>query len=113
MSSITTAGNAYCGLLASRLLAIGSLALSKTIVCDNGLEFTSKAILLWAKKAGVKLRFIQPGKPTQNAFIESFNGKFRDYCLDLNGVRQSGGCPFNQRYLARLLQPGQATPLAG
>ena len=39
----------------------------------------------WAKKADVKLYFIQPGKPTQNAFVESFNGTFRAYCLNLNG----------------------------
>jgi putative transposase len=58
--------------------------LPKTIVCDNGPEFTSKAMFFWAKRTGVKLHFIQPGKPTQNAFVESFNGKFRDYCLDLN-----------------------------
>lgn len=58
--------------------------LPKTIVCDNGTEFTSKAMFFWAKKAGVKLNFIQPGKPTQNAFVESYNGKFRDYCLNLN-----------------------------
>ena len=61
-----------------------SRALPKTIVCDNGPEFTSNAMFLWAKNAGVKLHFIQPGKPTQNAFVESFNGKFREYCLDLN-----------------------------
>jgi putative transposase len=36
-----------------------------------------------SQKTGVKLHFIQPGKPTQNAFVESFNGKFRDYCLNL------------------------------
>jgi putative transposase len=59
-------------------------ALPKKIVCDNGPELTSKALFLWAKAAGVKLHFIQPGKPTQNAFVESFNGKFREYCLDLN-----------------------------
>ena len=58
--------------------------LPKTIVVDNGPEFTSKAMFFWAKRAKVKLYFIQPGKPTQNAFVESFNGKFRDYCLDLN-----------------------------
>ena len=58
--------------------------LPRTIVCDNGPEFTSKAMFFWAKRTGVKLHFIQPGKPTQNAFVESFNGKFRDYCLDLN-----------------------------
>jgi len=47
-------------------------------------EFTSKAMYFWAKQAGVKLHFIQPGKPTQNAFVESFNGKLREYCLDLH-----------------------------
>jgi putative transposase len=61
-----------------------SRTLPRTIVCDNGPEFTSKAMFLWARKAGVKLHFIQPGKPTQNAFVESFNGKFRAYCLDLH-----------------------------
>ena len=38
----------------------------------------------WAKKARVKLHFIQPGKPTQVAFVESFNGRMREYCLDLH-----------------------------
>jgi putative transposase len=61
-----------------------SRALPKTIVCDNGPEFTSKALFFWAKRSRVKLHFIQPGKPTQNAFVESFNGKFREYCLNLN-----------------------------
>jgi putative transposase len=58
--------------------------LPKTLVCDNGPELTSKPMFLWAQRRGVKLHFIQPGKPTQNAFVESFNGKFREYCLDLN-----------------------------
>jgi putative transposase len=52
-----------------------------TIVCDNGPEFTSKAMLKWSLDTGIKLDFIEPGKPTQNAFIESFNGKFRQECL--------------------------------
>ena len=59
-------------------------SLPKTLVCDNGPEFTGKAMFFWARERGVKLHFIQPGKPTQNAFVESFNGKFRDYCLDLH-----------------------------
>lgn len=54
------------------------------IVCDNGPELTCKAMFFWARQRRVKLHFIQPGKPTQNAFVESFNGKFREYCLDLN-----------------------------
>ena len=58
--------------------------LAKTIVCDNGPEFTCKAMFFWAKKTSIKLHFIQPGKPTQNAFVESFNGKFREYCLDMH-----------------------------
>lgn len=56
--------------------------LPETIVCDNGPEFTSKALDRWAYDRGVKLHFIEPGKPTQNAFIESFNGRFREECLD-------------------------------
>ncbi len=58
--------------------------LPKSIVCDNGPEFTCKAMFFWAKRTGSKLHFIQPGKPTQNAFVESFNGKFREYCLDMH-----------------------------
>ena len=58
--------------------------LPKSIVCDNGPELTSKAMFLWSQRRGVKLHFIQPGKPTQNAFVESFNGRFREYCLDLH-----------------------------
>ena len=54
----------------------------QTIVLDNGPEFTSKALFLWAQRTGVRLRFIQPGKPCQNALVESFNGKFRDACLN-------------------------------
>jgi len=61
-----------------------SRPLPSTLVCDNGPEFTSKAMFFWARDRRVKLHFIQPGKPTQNAFVESFNGKFRDYCLNLN-----------------------------
>jgi putative transposase len=56
--------------------------LPKQIVTDNGPEFTSKAMFLWSQQAGVELHFIQPGKPTQNAFVESYNGKFRDACLN-------------------------------
>jgi len=52
------------------------------IVSDNGPEFTSRAFQSWAERRGIDLRFIQPGKPTQNAFVESFNGKFREECLD-------------------------------
>src|SRR5260370_552457 len=52
------------------------------VVMDNGPEFTGHALDRWAYERGVKLHFIQPGKPVQNAYIESFNGKFRDECLN-------------------------------
>lgn len=54
---------------------------------DQGPEFTSKALDRWAYENGVELRLIQPGKPTQNAYIESFNGKFRDECLNEHWFR--------------------------
>lgn len=49
---------------------------------DNGKEFTGRAMLTWAHRNNVALRLIQPGKPTQNAYIESFNGRLRDECLN-------------------------------
>jgi putative transposase len=52
------------------------------IVCDNGPEFISKALAVWAAAHTVTLRHIQPGKPHQNAYIESFNGRVRDECLN-------------------------------
>jgi len=58
--------------------------LPRTIVCDNGPEFTGMALDRWAHTRDVKLAFIRPGKPVENAFIESFNGKFRDECLNEN-----------------------------
>ena len=64
------------------------------LVIDNGTEMTSKALFFWSQRQNVKLLFIQPGKPTQNAFVESFNGRFREGCLnqqwfkDLTDARQ-------------------------
>jgi putative transposase len=54
------------------------------IQVDNGTEFTSRVVDQWAYQNQVALQFIERGKPTQNAFIESFNGKFRDECLNQN-----------------------------
>ncbi len=54
----------------------------KMIVSDNGTEFTSNTILTWAKKSTVELHYIAPGKPMQNGFIESFNGRLRDELLN-------------------------------
>lgn len=56
--------------------------LPEAITVDQGPEFTSRALDEWAWRRGVKLQFIQPGKPVQNAYIESFNGRFRDECLN-------------------------------
>jgi len=56
----------------------------QAIQVDNGPEFISRVVDQWAFEHGVELHFIEPGKPTQNAFIESFNGKFRDECLNEN-----------------------------
>ena len=54
------------------------------LVMDKGPEFTSKALAAWAKGSGGRSHSISPGKPTENEYIESFNGKFRDECLNLN-----------------------------
>jgi len=70
----------------------------ESITCDNGKEFTSKAMFFWSKENHVKLNFIQPGKPTQNAFIESLNGKFRDACLNQHWFRsiEEARCDIDQ-----------------
>jgi putative transposase len=58
--------------------------LPTTIVCDNGPEFQSLALDQWAHRRAVTLHFIEPGRPVQNAFAESFNGRLRDECLNEN-----------------------------
>lgn len=73
---------------------IESRGMPERLVTDNGPEFTSKALDEWAYEKGVKLQFIEPGKPVQNAYVESFNGRVRDECLneqwflDLNHARK-------------------------
>jgi putative transposase len=59
----------------------------KQITLDNGPEFTGQQLDAWAYQHGVKLDFIDPGKPMQNGYLESFNGKFRDECLNLHWFR--------------------------
>ena len=54
------------------------------IQCDNGSEFISKNVDRWAYENEVTIDFSRPGKPTDNPFVESFNGKFRDECLSVN-----------------------------
>jgi putative transposase len=64
--------------------------LPENIVVDNGPEFISNALDAWAYARGVKLHFIRPGKPVDNAYMESFNGKFRDECLNLHWFMSVG-----------------------
>ncbi|HHA2229976.1 TPA: IS3 family transposase [Enterobacter ludwigii] len=79
-----TAAFGISGVQVTRIL--DSIALFRgypaTIRTDQGSEFTCRALDQWAYEHGVELRLIQPGKPTQNGFIESFNGRFRDECLN-------------------------------
>ena len=74
------------GLRVARVLQrlIDLRGLPGLIVSDNGSEFTSKALDSWAYQRDVGLQFIRPGKPVENAYIESFNGKLRDECLNEN-----------------------------
>ena len=67
--------------------------LPKAIRTDNGKEFCGRAMLNWAHARGVQLFLIEPGKPNQNAYIESFNGRFREECLNEQLVHQLGTCP--------------------
>ena len=61
--------------------------LPEVLVTDNGPEFAGQVLDVWAYQRGVKLHFIDPGKPIENAFIESFNGKMRDECLNEHWFR--------------------------
>ena len=79
--------------------------LPKVVVMDNGPEFAGRALDAWAYAKGVSLAFIRPGKPVENVFVESFNGRFRDQCLNehwftsLADARQkieSRRCDYNQ-----------------
>ncbi len=73
-------GGERVGRILDRLFA--GRPLPEVLILDNGPEFAGNALDAWACQRGVTLHFIQPGKPVQNAFIESFNGKFRDECLN-------------------------------
>jgi len=61
---------------------LSNSGLPQTIKVDNGTEFCSRAVDEWAERNGVKLDFSRPGKPIDNAYIESFNGRCREECLD-------------------------------
>ena len=78
----TSLGGARVVSVLERLREIRGL--SEVITIDNGPEFTGKALDEWAYRRGVKLNFIRPGKPIENAFAESFIGRLRDECLNEN-----------------------------
>jgi putative transposase len=80
--------------------------LPKVIRSDNGSEFCGRAMLTWAHENGVLLRFIEPGKPNQNAYVESFNGRLRDECLNehwftslvnARALIEAWRCDYNER----------------
>jgi putative transposase len=74
------------GLRVRRVLdrVVAERGLPEAIVLDNGPEFRGRALAAWSEERGVRLEFIQPGKPMQNAYVESFNGRLRDECLNAN-----------------------------
>jgi putative transposase len=109
------------GMAVTRIL--DRLALTRglphAIRTDNGKEFCGRAMLTWAHQQGVSLRLIEPGKPNQNAYIESFNGRFRDECLNdhwsLNlahaqAVIEARRCEYNEERPKKAL--GGLTPAA-
>jgi putative transposase len=85
----------------------------KELILDNGPEFIGRALDQWADSRGVRLRFIAPGKPVQNAHIESFHGRFRDECLNESVVPDPGGCPADHRGMAPGLQHRAAPQCPG
>ena len=78
----TSLGGLRVGRVLDRVAA--ERGLPEAIVLDNGPEFRGRALAAWSQERGVRLEFIQPGKPVQNAYVESFNGRLRDECLNAN-----------------------------
>ena len=73
----------------------------KMLFCDNGSEFTSQIMDLWSYQNGVKIDFSRPGKPTDNAYIETFNGTLRAECLDTHSVWHASRGQRKHRDLAK------------
>jgi putative transposase len=87
VSRVSPAIEVGVSLTGERVVAVlerlkGTIGVPRRIAIDNGPEFISKALDAWAYRNGVELEFSRPGKPTDNAFAESFNGRFRDECLN-------------------------------
>jgi putative transposase len=124
VSRVSPAIEVGVSLTGERVVAIlerlkGTMGRPERIAIDNGPEFISKALDAWAYRNGVQLEFSRPGKPTDNAFAESFNGRLRDECLNqhwfasLEEARQtieSWRIEYNTERPHRAL--GQQTPAA-
>ena len=85
-SPVLEAGFRMSGDIVGRVLdrVLGDRPGPRSITVDHGTEFQSRALEDWAYRRGVQLDFIRPGKPVENAFIESFNGRLRDECLNMH-----------------------------
>ena len=89
----------------------------EAIVVDNGPEFRGRALAGWSEERRVRLQFIEPGKPSQSCFIESFNGRLREECLTLDSARDPIAvlrCHSNYQrlYLRRSRRSPRAAPRA-
>ena len=87
VTKVSPAIEADFSLSGERVVAVlerlkATIGVPKRLAVDNGPEFVSKPLDAWAYRNGVQLEFSRPGKPTDNAFVESFNGHFRQECLD-------------------------------
>ena len=87
-----------------------TVGVPQRIAIDNGPEFISKALDAWAYQNGVQLEFSRPGKPTDNAFAESFNGRFRDECLNQHWFASLEEARPDRRSVADRVQHGAAPP---
>ena len=76
----TSIGGSRVARVLERIVAFRGLP--EIIVCDNGPEFAGRVLDAWAYARKVRIHFIRPGKPVENCYVESFNGKFRDECLN-------------------------------
>ena len=85
----------------------------EAIRCDNGPELTSRHFLAWCVERRIELVHIQPGKPTQNAQVESFQGRLRDECLNVSWFSESVGRAAQDRGLARGVQSRAAAQQLG
>ena len=100
--------------------AISHFVRARRLVTTTGAEFARRALEAWAYAHGVELRFIRPGKPIENAYVESFKGKFRDECLnehwfvslaDAKAIIEAGRIDLQHRAAAWLARTADAGSL--